>query len=72
MVRPRWVLLRSGGVVVSRAEAEAYVREFGRTSPETCEMYVEVFEALFGREPDSEDADSEQGVWGLCWAEVSS
>lgn len=55
---------------MTKREAEQYVLECGEDEgPESYGEAAEIFEALYGRQPDSEDGDQGQ-VWSLCCAAV--
>jgi hypothetical protein len=53
---------------MNRKEAEDFVRSCGEDEGPTSEYQLaEIFEALYDRAPDDEDAD----IWSLCCAAVS-
>ncbi len=67
-MRPRHFAGR--GAVLSRREAEDFVRECGEDDgPESYEEAAEIFAALYDRAPDADDGDQGE-VWSLCCAAV--
>lgn len=53
---------------MTRREAKQYVRSCGEDEgPTSYDEAAEVFRALYGRDPDTEDGDMGE-VWSLCCA----